>query len=124
MNRLLVVDDDNVYRQFLSMALELSGYSVQTAGNGAQAISILQDVSPDLVLLDLSMPVVSGWDVLRFMRDQTALECTPVVVLTANADETTRLQTSAERVNGLLVKPVSLDEILTTIETLLADTVR
>ena len=106
------------------MALELAGYCVQTAGDGAQAIAILQNISPDLVLLDLSMPAVSGWDVLHFMRDQTALEYTPVVILTANADETTRRQTSAEQVSGLLLKPVSLDEILTTIETLLADTVR
>jgi CheY-like chemotaxis protein len=120
MNRLLVVEDDDVYRQFLSTALELSGYHVQMARDGAQAIEILQSVPPDLVLLDLSMRAVSGWDVLHFMRDQIALEYTPVVILTANADEPTRRQTSAERVNGLLLKPVSLDEILSTIETLLA----
>jgi CheY-like chemotaxis protein len=124
MNRLLVVDNDKVYRQFLSMALELAGYYVQTAGDGAQAISILQETSPDLVLLDLSMPAISGWDVLHFMRDQAALKYTPVVILTASADEVTRRQTSVERVSGLLVKPVSLDEILTTIEMLLVDTVR
>jgi CheY-like chemotaxis protein len=120
MNRLLVVEDDDVYRQFLSTALELFGYCVQMAGDGAQAIEILQSVPPDLVLLDLSMRTVSGWDVLHFMRDQIALQYIPVVILTASADEPTRRQTSVERANGLLVKPVSLDEILSTIETLLA----
>jgi len=54
------------------------------------------------------------------MRDQAALEHIPVVILTANADELTRRQTSAERANGLLVKPVSLDEILSAIENLLS----
>jgi CheY-like chemotaxis protein len=120
MNRLLVVEDDDVYRQFLSMALELAGYRVQTAASGAKAIEILHNLSPDLVMLDLSMPSVTGWDVLHFMRDQPALKPIPVLILTASADETTRRQTLAERVNGLLLKPVSLDEILTAIENLLA----
>jgi CheY-like chemotaxis protein len=120
MNRLLVVEDDAVYRQFLSTALELFGYHVQMARDGAQAIEILQSVRPDLVLLDLSMRTVSGWDVLHFMRDQIALQYTPVVILTASADEPTCRQMSAERVNALLLKPVSLDEILSAIETLLA----
>ncbi len=120
MNQLLIVEDDNVYRQFLSLALEMAGYRVQTAANGVQAIEILQHISPDLVLLDLSMPAVSGWDVLHFMRDQAALKPVPVLILTANADEATRRQTSAQRANGLLVKPVSLDEILAAIENLLS----
>jgi CheY-like chemotaxis protein len=120
MNRLLIVENDKVYRQFLSMALELAGYRAQAAGSGAEAIDILQSILPDLVLLDLTMPEISGWDVLHFMRDQISLRPVPVVILTANADDTTRRQTLAEHANGLLVKPVSLDEILTTIETLLS----
>ncbi len=120
MSRLLVVEDDKAYRQFLSIALDMAGYRVHVAGSGAEAIETLQTVSPDLVLLDLSMPTVTGWDVLHYMRDQAALEHIPVVILTANADELTRRQTSAERANGLLVKPVSLDEILAAIENLLS----
>ncbi len=120
MRRLLVVEDDKAYRQFLSIALDMAGYRVHAAGSGAEAIETLQTVSPDLVLLDLSMPTVTGWDVLHYMRDQAALEHIPVVILTANADELTRRQTSAERANGLLVKPVSLDEILSAIENLLS----
>ena len=119
MSRLLIVENDKVYRQFLSLALEMAGYLVHAAGSGAEAIEMMRDVSPDLVLLDLSMPKVSGWDVLHYMRDQASLKRVPVVILTANADETTRRQTLAERVNGLLVKPVSLDEILAAIENLL-----
>jgi len=61
MSRLLVVEDDKAYRQFLSIALDMAGYRVHAAGSGAEAIETLQTVSPDLVLLDLSMPTVTGW---------------------------------------------------------------
>ena len=98
------------------MALELAGYQVQAASGGEEAITLLLNDSHDLVILDLAMPQINGWDVFHFMRDHARLQHTPVLVLTAVADEQTRRQVMAERVNGLLVKPVSLDEILTAVE--------
>jgi DNA-binding response OmpR family regulator len=119
MRRLLIVEDDNAYRQFLSVALDMAGYHVYAAGSGEEAIEVLQEVDPELVLLDLSMPHVTGWDVFHFMRDHAALKHVPVLVITANADEYTRRQALDERVNSLLVKPLSLDEILAAVEKLI-----
>jgi CheY-like chemotaxis protein len=121
---LLIVENEDAYRQFLKLALEMAGYYVHSVGSGEEAIATLRNDCPELVLLDLAMPHISGWDVLHFMRQHTILQHTPVLVITANADEYTRRQALVERVSGLLVKPVSLDEILTAIERLLPDTVR
>jgi CheY-like chemotaxis protein len=115
---LLIVENEDVYRQFLKLALDMAGYYVHSVGSGEEAIETLQSSYPDLVLLDLAMPHISGWDVLHFMREHTALKHIPVLVITANADEYTRRRALVERVSDLLVKPVRLDEILTAIERL------
>lgn len=119
MFNLLVVENEKTYRQFLSMALGMAGYRVHSVGSGEEAIKTLQDARPDLVLLDLAMPAVSGWDVLHFMHEHALLKYVPVLVLTASADEYTRRRAVAERADGLLFKPVSLDEILAAVEQLL-----
>lgn len=113
---LFIVENDEAYRQFLSIALKMTGYDIHSVGSGAEAIEILSGSLPDLVILDLSMPRVSGWDVYHFMRQHPPLEHVPVLVITANADEQTRRQSLNERVDGLLVKPVSLDEILEAVQ--------
>ncbi|MBN1201020.1 MAG: response regulator [Anaerolineae bacterium] len=108
----LIVDDEGLFRESISMALQLEGYGVRAVANGAGAIAAMQQHSPDLVILDLCMPDVSGWDVISQMRDHAALQHTPVVVLTASADESTRHRAQSERVQDLLIKPVGIEEIL------------
>ena len=120
MPTLLIVEDENAFRQFISLALHMEGYQVRPVDSGEQAIQVLQDAPPDLVILDLSMPSISGWDVLHFMRSVPHLTATPVLVLTANADDATRRRCQCEHVDRLLVKPASLDEILDAIERALA----
>jgi CheY-like chemotaxis protein len=110
MPNLLIIENEKTYRQFLSMALEMAGYHVHSVGSGEEAMETLQNSYPDLVLLDLAMPHVSGWDVLRFMREYAKLKHIPVLVITASADEHTRRRVLVERVSGLLVKPVSLEK--------------
>ena len=79
----------------------------------------MQDACPDLVFLDLSMPQISGWDILKVIRNDPRLCEIPVVILTANADEDTRRRALQEHVDALLVKPVQLDEILDVLANLL-----
>jgi len=112
MPKLLIVEDEEAFRQFITLALNLEGYDVRSANNGEQALTALRDVPPDLVVLDLSLPHISGWDVLHFMRGDPQLKDTPVLVLTANADAETRRRSVEEGVHRLLVKPVGLDDIL------------
>ena len=120
MSHVLIVEDEEAFREFMRLALSLEGYQVRAVGNGAAALEALQDgAPPDLVVLDLSMPQISGWDVLRFIRQTPALKDVPVLVVTANADEATRRRSLQEQVD-MLVKPVSVDEILTAAQKLVA----
>jgi CheY-like chemotaxis protein len=112
MPTLLIVEDEAAFRQFISLALHMEGYQVCPVESGEQAIQALQAAVPDLVILDLNMPHISGWDVLHFLRSTPHLSLTPVVVLTANAEADTRRRCQREHVSRLLVKPASLDEIL------------
>jgi CheY-like chemotaxis protein len=98
----------------------MEGYAVRSADTGEAALQILNTSVPDLIMLDLSMPRISGWEVLHFIRQHPDLHRIPVVVLTANADDDTRRRTAHERVDALLVKPVSLDEVLEILNELLA----
>ena len=112
----LVVEDEDTFREFLALALNLEGFNTRSVKSGEQALAAMNDAPPDMVILDLSMPLMSGWDVLRYMRADPRLVPIPVLVLTANADEETRRRSLEERANGLLVKPVALEEVLQAIQ--------
>jgi len=94
--RLLLVDDDRVVTQFYGNRLSAHGFLVNTAAGGAAALSFLRSVKPDLVVLDLMMPKVSGVDVLKHIRSEPKLAATPVVLLTNSYDN--HLGRSAERI--------------------------
>src|SRR5215831_3703352 len=81
MKRLLLVDDDAVLTRAYRDWLSKHGFQVNTVGSGAGALVFLESTKPDLVVLDLMMPQVTGVDVLRFIREQSKLADTPVVVL-------------------------------------------
>jgi len=107
--RILVVDDDTSIRSFVEMALDSVGYAVSTAINGAQALEVTDQVQPDLILLDMRMPVMDGWTFAREYRAASGPHA-PIVVLTAARDAADRAaQIDAE---GYLGKPFDLDDLL------------
>ncbi len=107
--RILVVDDDTSIRSFVEMALDGEGYAVSTANNGAQALAVTGQVQPDLILLDMRMPIMDGWTFARRYRDQAGPHA-PIVVITAATDAGER---AAEiQADGYLGKPFDLDELL------------
>lgn len=107
--RILVVDDDTSIRSFVEMALDGEGYAVSTANNGAQALVVTGEVQPDLILLDMRMPIMDGWTFARRYRDQAGPHA-PIVVITAATDAGER---AAEiQADGYLGKPFDLDELL------------
>ncbi len=81
----LVVDDDHDLLHLVAAVLEAEGYRVQVAADGSQALGVLQHSTPDLILLDMRMPVMDGW---RFAREYHAKygKMSPIVVITASAD--------------------------------------
>jgi CheY-like chemotaxis protein len=109
----LVVDDDEAIRQVISEVLLDEGYEVVCAENGVQALSELhKERPPDLVLLDLMMPVMSGWEVLEELQSSDELSRIPVVVVSAMA---------GPGVHEHLSKPIDLEDLLSTVGRLTLD---
>jgi len=107
--RILVVDDDGGIRSFVTQALEEEGYVVEQAGTGGDALASVAVAPPNLILLDVRMPGVDGWQVLDELRSAAGPQ-TPVVVMTASYSGQDRaLQSGAQ---GYLAKPFELTDLL------------
>jgi CheY-like chemotaxis protein len=104
--RLLVVDDDREIREALRTALEDQGFTVAVAANGAEAIQKMAERPPRMVLLDLMMPVLDGWEVLEHMREDPELATVPVCVLSALTG------TPPPRADFALRKPFKIEALL------------
>jgi CheY-like chemotaxis protein len=108
----MVVDDDDEIRDALGSLLELEGYEVMSASNGREALELLEAKKPDVILLDLMMPVMDGWTFRASQKSDPRFADVPVVVLTAAGVQ------AANRVdaNHVLQKPLSFDRITRAIE--------
>ena len=115
MKRLLIVDDELAIVEALQDILSVEGYDVITAFNGVDGLQRMADSKPDLVLLDLMMPVMDGREMLRRMREDSRLSSVPVVVMSAGRISDEERRTSAR----FLAKPFELDVLLDTIAELL-----
>jgi two-component system, chemotaxis family, chemotaxis protein CheY len=82
----LVVDDDPNIRRMIVAALRREGYEFLEAPNGREALDVMRQERPDVVVLDLMMPILSGWDVLRERADDPELRSIPVIIISANRD--------------------------------------
>jgi CheY-like chemotaxis protein len=107
----LVIDDDAHARTFVRDLLHRS-YGVQTASDGLDGYSEAVRLRPAAIVLDLAMPVVDGWTVLRKIRSNPAVASTPVVILSGAMDETQLHEFRPLRVSAVLQKPVGADELL------------
>jgi CheY-like chemotaxis protein len=111
MTRLLIVDDELSILEALQDVLSLEGYEVVTAYNGAEGLKRMSEAPPDLVLLDLMMPVMDGWELLRRMREDARLRAVPVVIMSAGRiGEEVR-----DAACATLPKPFDLDDLLETL---------
>jgi DNA-binding response OmpR family regulator len=102
----LVVEDDPPLRRMVSIFLRAAGYRVCAAEDGSSGLALAQDERPDLVLLDLMMPELDGWEVLRRIKGDAVTAAIPVLVLTASVDP--RLTEQALRLGAtrFLTKPI------------------
>ncbi|MFP2927048.1 response regulator [Pyxidicoccus sp. 3LG] len=115
MKRLLIVDDELAIVEALQDILSVEGYDIVTAFNGAEGLQRMAASRPDLVLLDLMMPVMDGREMLRRMREDASLHDIPVVVMSAGRISDEERRSSAR----FLAKPFELDVLLDTISELL-----
>lgn len=112
MARVLVVDDDPVIRNLLQVNLELEGYQACLAVDGADALDQISTAHPDLVLLDVMMPGVDGWEVARRLKAEGATAAIPVVMLTARAMHTDVARGTDLGVDAYVTKPFDPEELL------------
>ncbi len=112
MARILVVDDEPSILQVLKMNLDLEGYTTSLAGDGETALKRIEMEHPDLVVLDIMMPVLDGWEVLRRIREMPLARQPRVVVLTARAGDQHVEKGLDLGADQYLTKPFDIDELL------------
>jgi two-component system, cell cycle response regulator DivK len=117
---ILVVEDNEASRDALSRRLERHGYRVLLAVDGSQAISMAHETSPDLILMDLGLPVLDGWDATRQLKGDAATRHIPIIVLSAHAMTNDRDLALAAGGDDFDTKPVRFQALLGKIEGLLA----
>jgi DNA-binding response OmpR family regulator len=115
---ILAVDDDPAILDVVAQVLEEEGYDVLTAGGGRAAVEIARQRLPRLILLDLMMPEMNGWQVVAELRASAQTRAIPVLLLSARRD--TELMANNLGVSAFLEKPFDLDELLARVQRLLA----
>ena len=116
-SRILVVDDEEPLRTILSSELVNAGYDVETASDGDEAIAEVQNKKFDLVLLDIRMPRVDGFEVLKFIKKN--YPAVRVIMLTGFADLKNAIESKKNGAEDFISKPYDLVDLLTTIERVL-----
>jgi DNA-binding response OmpR family regulator len=111
MANILVVDDDSAIRQLLTDVLEMDGHDVRVAANGVDGLKAFEALRPDFVVLDVMMPGLDGYGVLRAIRGQEG-DPVPVLMLTAAGDAGSAARAWADGVDYYLAKPFTADEVL------------
>lgn len=108
---ILVVDDDPDAVEIVRTFLEARGYKVATASNGPEALAKLEEVRPALVLLDVMMPGMDGWEVARIIKNHPEFSDVRVVMLTARSDFTDKQEGLRAGADDYIVKPIRLEEL-------------
>ena len=111
----LVVDDDSSIRRLLVVTLQRYGYQTLEACNGRAALAEMREANPDIVIMDLVMPEMSGWEVLSARAEDPALLRIPTIVVTASNIHQARIDVLEKQVCAVIAKPFDLDTVLGTI---------
>lgn len=117
---ILVVDDNPDLRVYVSDILRRNGYQIDTARNGIEGYLLAQRIKPSLIITDLMMPVVTGLEMIKMIRSEEELKGIPIILLTAKADEESRIQGTEQGADAYLAKPFNDRELLAEARNLLA----
>ena len=120
MSKVLIAEDNPVNRELLRELLEIRGHSVTEACNGQEALDLLQKSHPDILLIDLDMPVLDGFATVHNIRGTPALASMPVLAVTAYAMQGDREKVLASGFDGYLSKPINACELREEMDRLLA----
>jgi excisionase family DNA binding protein len=108
----LIVDDDERVREYVRVNLEMEGYTVREAGSAEEGLRVLDEVSPDLVLLDVMMPEVDGWEMLRRVQERHGVGAIPVIMFSGKVDEASAAEATARGAQGFVGKPFDPQQLI------------
>jgi two-component system cell cycle response regulator DivK len=120
MPRILLVEDHEEIWDFLSRRLKRRGYEVSVAQDGQQGLDLARAQAPDLLLLDMNLPVVDGWTVAQTLKGEAATKHVPIIALTAHAMSGDRDKAIAAGCDDYHAKPIDFSQLLNQIEAALA----
>jgi excisionase family DNA binding protein len=108
----LIVDDDEGVREYVRVNLEMEGYAVREAGSAEEGLGVLEEVSPDLILLDVMMPEVDGWEMLRRVQERHGVGAIPVVMFSGKVNERSAQEATARGAQGFVGKPFDPQQLI------------
>ncbi|HPH96350.1 MAG TPA: response regulator [Anaerolineaceae bacterium] len=119
MTKILLVEDNEMNLDMLSRRLQRKGFEIVTATDGETGVRLAISATPDLILMDMSLPVMDGWEATRRIKDNQGTCAIPVIALTAHAMEGDREKALAAGANDYDTKPIEMPRLLEKIEALL-----
>ena len=119
MKKVLIVEDNEMNLDMLSRRLHRHGYDINTAINGEDALLKVQSYQPHLILMDMSLPIMDGWEATRRLKDDDTTRHIPIVGLSAHARPTDILRGMQSGCDAYETKPIELPRLLTTMASLL-----
>ena len=120
MAKILLVEDNEMNRDMLARRLQRRGYQVLIAADGNQGVQLAQAEAPDLILMDMSLPVLDGWEATRQLKALPATQAIPIIALTAHAMSGDREKAMEAGCDDYDTKPVEFPRLLGRIQTFLA----
>src|ERR1041385_2823173 len=120
MPRVLIVEDNELNRDMLSRRLMRRGYEVSLARDGAEGVSMATETLPDIVLMDMSLPILDGWEATRRLKAAPATRAIPIIALTAHAMTGDEAKARDAGCDDFDTKPVELPRLLEKIQRLMA----
>jgi CheY-like chemotaxis protein len=120
MAKILIAEDERDIRDLVAFTLRFAGYEVFTAANGEEAVELAPNVNPDLILMDVRMPRMTGYEACRIMKLNPALKDIPIVFLSAKGQETEIQQGLDAGAEEYLLKPFAPDQLTSHVKTILA----
>jgi excisionase family DNA binding protein len=108
----LIVDDDDRLREYIRVNLEMEGYAVREAGSADEGLNVLEESTPDLVLLDVMMPHVDGWEMLRRVQERHGVGAIPVIMFSGKLDEKGAAEATSRGAQGFIGKPFNPQDLI------------
>ena len=118
MTKILIVEDNEMNRDMLSRRLTRKGYEIEMAEDGALGLQAIKDLMPDIVLMDIGLPVMNGWEATTAAKSDDSISHIPIIALTAHALEEDRIKALEAGADDFDTKPVDLKRLISKIEAL------